>query len=363
QKLREMFPIDHFQSGGGTSTNMLVNEVIANMSEKYLGGEFGQNNLVNPYDHVNMSQSSNDTFPGVVRITSYLQIDDLIHQMLLLKDSLNKKAKEFGSTTKVGRTHLQDALPMKLSDEFYAFERMIEKNINHLGYVKTILAELNFGATAIGSMQNIDKQIRLKLIREMGKEFGVKFKAPKNYFEITASSSDMAFASATLANLANDIIKISNDLRLLSSGPRAGLAEISLPEVQAGSSIMPGKVNPSIAESMSMICFEVIGNNEALQQATRAAQLQLQAFGPTIGFKLFFSLQTLISGLKMYRAKCIEGIFANTENIKKNYENSFIYATEYSEKLGYQTVAKLVKKAYQKNLNLRELLEKERKKK
>ncbi len=358
-ELEETFLIDRIQSGGGTSTNMIVNEVIANIAEEEIGGSRGENTNINALDHVNMSQSSNDIFPATIRITSLHQVKKIVVELEKLISTINKKVNQWQEVTKVGRTHIQDALQMKLSEEFGAFARSIEKNLIHIKETSEELKELNLGATAIGSKQNVTDEIRSEVIKETSKEFGIEFRMPKDYFEMTSTSGDFEKMSAALASLSTDIIKISSDLRLLTSGPRAGINELKLPAVQPGSSIMPGKVNPSIPEALTMISFQVIGFHHSIQLCTLHAQLQLQVFSPVIAFSLYDSFSLLTKGLEIFRTKCIEGIEPNIEGIKSNFENSFVYATEYSEKLGYDKVADLVNKAYENNLNLRDILEEE----
>lgn len=356
----ENFPINIFQSGGGTSTNMMVNEVIANLANEHLGETKGTYSPIHPNDHVNMSQSSNDTFPGIVKITCVMQLEKLLDEIEKTEDVLSKKAREFEKIEKVGRTHLQDALKITSGNEFSAFYQTLKKNREFLLQTKTFLLELPFGATALGSMQNISPHIRREIIALLSREFKQKFTEPLNYFESTSSSGDMNKISLTLSSLASDLIKISTDLRLLSSGPKAGLNEIVLPAVQAGSSIMPGKINPSILECLEMICFRVLGNSRTIEIATISAQLQLQAFMPIIGFSLFESFEILTNGIEMFREKCLAEIKLDRNEIKKYLDNSFVYATEYTEDLGYAKIAELVKKAYQENKNLRDLIEAEK---
>ncbi len=355
----EYFPIDAIQSGGGTSTNMMVNEVIANVANEKAGGARGTYSPIHPNDHVNMSQSSNDTFPGVIKLTTVMQFGPFLEQLKNVKKKLHKKAKEFAKIKKVGRTHIQDALAITFGDEFSAWERTIEKNIFYLQQLQKICLELPFGGTALGSLQNITPKIRKDVIAALSKEFDFHFKGSKNYFEGTSSSSDLQKISIGLDSLATDVIKIANDLRLLSSGPRAGFNEIKLPPVQAGSSIMPGKVNPSILEAVTMACFKIKGLATTVDLTTMHAQLQLQALMPVIGFSLYEMFDICTNSLRIFWEKCLLEIQINKKEAQKNLEYSFVYATEYSEKLGYAKVAQLVKKAYAENVNLKELLDRE----
>ncbi|HEX8965906.1 MAG TPA: lyase family protein [Patescibacteria group bacterium] len=355
----QYFPIDAIQSGGGTSTNMMVNEVIANIANEIVGVAKGTYSPIHPNDHVNMSQSSNDTFPGVIKLTAIMQFVPLLEQLTLVKKTIHKKSVEFLKIKKVGRTHLQDALSITFGNEFSAWERTIEKNILFLQQIRKLCLELPFGGTALGSLQNITPKIRKDIISALSKEFGFGFKKSKNYFEGTSSSSDLQKIANALDSLATDIIKIANDLRLLSSGPRAGFNEILLPAVQAGSSIMPGKVNPSILEALNMVCFKIKGLAATVDITTMHAQLQLQALMPMIGFSLYEMFDLFTNSLHMFWEKCLLEIQINKKETQKNLDYSFVYATEYSEILGYAKVAELVKKAYSEDLNLKELLDKE----
>lgn len=353
------FPIDVIQSGGGTSTNMMINEVIANIANEIAGGKKGLYTPIHPNDHVNMSQSSNDTFPGVIKVTTVMQCKNLLIQIEKTQKILEKKAKQFSNLKKIGRTHLQDALSITFGEEFAAFARMIEKNKLFLQDIQKLSAELAFGATALGSLQNITPKIRKDIISCLTEEFSFQFVQSRSYFEATSSSGDLEKIAAGLNSLATDVIKIVNDLRLLSSGPRGGLNEIQLPPVQAGSSIMPGKVNPSILEAVNMACFSVKGLYATIDIATMHAQLQLQAMMPIIGFSLHDMFTLLTNTLAMFWEKCLDGILINEDEIQKKLNYSFVYATEYSEALGYVKVAELVKKAYAQKLNLKDLLDKE----
>lgn len=358
KEFMQYFPIDVIQSGGGTSTNMMINEVLANIANEILGHEKGLYTPVHPNDHVNMSQSSNDTFPGVIKITSSMQLEELLKQLSSTIKILRKKSLAFRSITKVGRTHLQDAVKITVGDEFSAFAQTLEKNKKFLLAIKPFAKELSFGGTALGSLQNITKEIRKELIKEFSKEFTQPFTAPHNYFEATSSSSDMHKISSALSILAGDLSKIASDLRLLSSGPRGGLNELTLPPVQAGSSIMPGKVNPSILEALNQACFKVMGNHHTIELATVHAQLQLQAFMPIISVSLYESFVLLTQGLKMFEEKCLKDIQVNKYYVKKHFDSSFVYATDYAETLGYAKVAELVKKAYAEDVNLQDLINK-----
>ncbi len=251
------FPISQIQSGGGTSTNMLVNEVLANEANRTLGKKYGAR-TVQSHDHLNASQSSNDTFPGVTKLTCLGLLDVLLEEIRALEKVMRGHARRRKDIKKVGRTHLQDAVVVRLGDEFAAYARTLAKNKKYLQDAEKVLLELNFGGTATGSLQNITTPMRKELVREMIKKFGKRFVQPASYFEQNSSSGDLALLSQSLVHLANDLIKIGNDMRLMSSGPLAGFYEYTLPVVQPGSSIMPGKVNPSVIEGLTMVCAKVV---------------------------------------------------------------------------------------------------------
>ena len=349
------FPIGQMQSGGGTCTNMMINEVMANLASRQLGKKFGSGRI-SSHDHLNLSQSSNDTFPGVTKLT-VLQLWNTLESLLTKNITILKnKARSRKTIKKVWRTHLQDAVVISLGDEFAAYARTLDKEKKYLQQSMQTIKELPFGGTATWSLQNITPAIRKELIREFSKVYKMKFVQAKSYFEQNSSSWDLAHVSMTLAHLASSLIKITNDLRLLSSGPLAGFAELQLPTVHPGSSIMPGKINPSVLEASTMSCAKVIGNDHTIQLLHRQAQLELQQFVPGSWFALISSLQELIATLDMLHNKCLKWIQPNKKNIHDTLEWSFAYATDYTEKLGYETVAMLVKKALKEKKNLRDLL-------
>ena len=349
REFESLLPIDIFQSGGGTSINIPINELISRYSE----------NKLNHFDDVNMSQSSNDTFPGVSKITTYFQIEELLKEIEDLIAEYMRLIKETKSIQKVGRTHMQDALEIRVGDELSAHFETLNKNRTNLEYIQKYCLELPFGATALGSMQNISKEIRKDIIKEISREYGINFKAPKNYYEAVSSSGDLLKVSSAIVCCASDLLKISKDLILLSSGPKAGLNEIILKESQKGSSIMPGKINPSIFEAICMICFKVIGNGVTIETANQNAQLQLQAFNPILAFTLFENIEILTRGIKTFNQKGLSNISFNKEGIRESLENSLVYATKYSEVLGYERVAELYKESLTKGLDLKELIMKE----
>ncbi len=351
----QYFPIHQIQSWWGTSTNMNVNEVLANLATKELGGKFGSY-LINAHDHINASQSSNDTFPGATRLTLLQLGDELYKQLKETKNNLHKLGKKFKDIKKVGRTHLQDAVTIMLGDEFDGYARTIDKGIENLQNVMGILREVNFWWTATWSKQNITKWMRKDVIKLLAKEFKLTLKQPKSYFEENSSSGDFLRFSQMLTYVATDLIKIGNDLRMLASGPMAGFHEIELPHVQPGSSIMPGKLNPSIVEALTMLCAKVIGNGETVQQLTQMAQLELQQFMPGIARALIESTKLMTDGLDMFNHHCLKWIKANKQHIGRLLEHSFANATNYSEKYGYEKVALAVKEALKSGRTLEEIL-------
>ncbi|MFW5720348.1 MAG: lyase family protein [Candidatus Dojkabacteria bacterium] len=332
------FPVGIIQSGGGTVTNMMINEVIATFAEMASGSTI----KIHPNDELNMSQSTNDTFPAVAKITTFQQLTHLLNELEALENLLDAFEQKGADMRKVGRTHLQDALPMTIGDEFSAFNTTVRKNIQAVKAARELCRELQLGATAIGTQEHIDEKLRKLIIKKINEISREKFSRPQNYFEATSSSHDLSTVSSIIKMLGLDLIKMMNDLRLLASGPQTGYSELLLPKIHAGSSIMPGKVNPSILEAMTMICFKTAGNDQTIQMAHMSAQLQLQQFIPIIAFSLFESIDLMTKGIKMLRESCLVGIQPRTDNIQKNLDKSQVYATEYAEKLGYDRVAELI---------------------
>ncbi len=307
------FPLDVYQGGAGTSINMNTNEVIANISLEMLGYHKGQYDVVHPNDHVNKSQSTNDVYPTALRLATYSGLDGLFEQMNLLIASLEQKALEFKTVIKMGRTQLQDAVPMTLGQEFHAFATLLKEDVRLIEKTRTLLLEINLGATAIGTGVNT-AQGYAKTVTQCLKEItGLKLQPSEDYVEATSDCGVFIILSSALKRLAVKLSKISNDLRLLSSGPRAGLAEIRLPEMQAGSSIMPAKVNPVIPEVVNQIAFKVIGNDLTITFGAEAGQLQLNAMEPVIAYSMHESISLLTQAVRTLDEKCIQGIKANEQ--------------------------------------------------
>lgn len=355
--LEENFVVDVFQSGAGTSTNMNINEIIANKALEILGYEKGNYKIIHPNDHVNASQSTNDTFPTNSKITIYLDFKEkLLPSLKKLENSLKSKAKEFSKIIKLGRTHLQDAVPLTLGNEFSAYYFSILKAIKYLELSSKELLNLPIGATAIGTSLNASKDYIRNVIVEIRKEFKENFKSSKNFFYELQFPNDFLQFSNSLLLLTISLNKICNDLRLLASGPRGGIGEIILPEVQGGSSIMPGKVNPSILEMVNMVCFEVIGNCETISIASNSAQLDLNVFLPIITYNLLYSIEILSNSINILVEKCISGIKPNLSKIKENLEKSTALITIFSPIIGYEKAAEIARKAYKENKSIKDVL-------
>jgi len=352
----KFFPISQIQSWWWTSTNMLVNEVLANESSVVLWGKYGSWK-VDAHDHLNASQSSNDTFPGVTKIVCLKHMTHLRSALKWLEKQLKAHARKRKNIKKVWRTHLQDAVEIRLGDEFSAYARTIGKNVWYIDQARKSLLELNFWGTATWSLQNITPAIRKELVREFSKFYSLKFIQPKSYFEQISSSWDIAFVSQTLTHVANDLIKIWNDMRIVSSWPLAWFNEYNLPAVQPGSSIMPWKINPSVIEALTMVCAKVSWTNHTVEILTRHAQLELQQFMPGISFSLVECMHQLAYSLDMFTSKCVKDIAPNKKHIAQLLDWSFVNATNYSESLWYEVVAEAVVKALKTWKSLKEILE------
>ncbi len=352
----EQFVVDVYQAGAGTSFNMNVNEVIANRALELTGEEKGNYSLINPNDHVNMSQSTNDTYPTAMRVAALEKLKTFIAALIKLQIVFNEKSVEFASVIKSGRTHLQDATPINLGQEFSGYASVLKKHIETINDSKKYLLELGLGGTAVGTGINTPKDYRDVVIVELQKLTGMEFKKAENYFEAMQSMFPFVHLSNSIANISLDLIRIANDLRLLSSGPITGLAEIKLPAVQPGSSIMPGKINPSIAEMLNMVCFQVIGNNTTISLAAQAGQLELNVMMPVINFNLLQSIEILTNAITVFSEKCVKGIEANRERCKNYAEQSISIATLLSVQIGYLKTAELVKEALEKNITIKKLV-------
>ena len=341
----DAFPIDLFQAGSGTSTHMNVNEVIAHL---------GSN--LHPNDDVNKGQSTNNIFPSAIRIATLQETQILEESLETLQKSLEKKAEEFASIPKSARTHLQDAVPITLGQEFGAYAAAIEKAGMRLQIASESLLELGVGGNAVGTGVNTKKAFREAIIQELNQELKKKFHAAVNGIEATQFLTDIAEVSAMVKLAASDILKITNDLKLLSSGPNTGFGEINLPAVEPGSSIMPGKINPSICEAAAMACIQVQGYDHALGIANSLGQLELNTHMPLIANNIITMLQIMQRASEMLAKKCIRGITVNEETCQSNLEHSAGLATILNPKLGYDKVASLVKESLKTKKNLKQLV-------
>ena len=355
-KWLDHFVVDVYQAGAGTSHNMNANEVIANRAIELLGGERGDYSMVNPNDHVNMSQSTNDSFPSSMRLAALMAGSEFLNALSLLTASMEVKADEFDGVIKSGRTHLQDAVPIRLGQEFGGYAEALRKG---QGRVEKALDSLRFtglGATAAGTGINAPEGYKEAAARFMSELSGFKIENSSNFFEATQSMGDFAALSSSLKNLALEITRIANDLRLLSSGPRTGFAEIVLPAVQPGSSIMPGKINPVMAEAINMIAFQVCGNDHAVSMAVQAGQMELNVMMPLINYNVLSSIKILKNGMNLFATKCIDGITANEDRCRDYAEKTVGLATFLNPHIGYYKAAELSKEAVKKGMTVRQLV-------
>lgn len=355
-KFHNHFIVDMIQGGAGTSTNMNANEVIANRALEILGYERGQYEYCHPNNHVNLSQSTNDAYPTSVKIAIVKSNYKLISVLQELIDSFYAKAKQFSHVIKMGRTQLQDAVPMTLGQSFEAYAVTLEEEIERLLQNANLFLEVNMGATAIGTGINSEPEYAEKVIKYLRKVSGLNVVNAKNLVEATQDTGAFVMYSSALKRLAVKLSKISNDLRLLSSGPRTGFNEINLPPMQPGSSIMPGKVNPVIPEVVNQIAFKVIGNDLTVTLAAEAGQLELNVMEPVIVQSIFESIEMLINGMKTFKYRCIDGITANEKRCRELVQNSIGIVTALNPALGYETSSMLAKEALQKDRSVYDLV-------
>jgi fumarate hydratase, class II len=352
----DQFVLDVFQAGAGTSTNMNVNEVIANIAIEILGGRKGDYSVVHPNDHVNMSQSTNDTFPSTINIAAYIALQrKLMPSLRLLQRELEKKSREFSRTVKIGRTHLQDAVPMTLGQEFYGYAGSVWRAMDLLEGAGKNLLEIPLGGTAVGTGMNAGKAYQRAAIQNIGRLTKLGFKPSKNKFSAMQSRIEVLALSDALKQTAIVLSKIANDFRLLGSGPRAGIGELILPAVQPGSSIMPGKINPSMAEMLNMACFQVMGNDTTITEAANSGQLELNVFMPIMAFDLLFSIDILAGAVDAFTKRCVKGVRANTQKIDEHLDQNLSLATALTPYIGYSKAAKIARIAYMKNKSIKEV--------
>ena len=353
-KLDKYFVVDAIQGGAGTSTNMNANEVIANRALELMGKAPGDYEHIHPLNDVNRSQSTNDVYPTALRLALIFEIELLDQSLTELKESYERKAKEFSEILKMARTQLQDAVPITLGQEFQAFAVSTSKDIERLHELLPLLAEVNLGGTAVGTELNTPRGYTKKVVAELSKLSGVNLTSARDLVEATQASGVLVTFSSVLKRIAIKQSKIANDLRLLSSGPRAGLNEINLPEKQAGSSIMPGKVNPVIPEVINQIAFTVIGNDLTVTMAAESGQLQLNAFEPIMVRSILMSITYLRNGFATFTKNCVDGIEPNVELLRAAVENSIGLVTVLSPKLGYENATKVARYAKKNDCSVRQ---------
>ena len=353
-KLDKNFPLKVWQTGSGTQTNMNVNEVIANRAIEILGGKKGSKKPVHPNDHVNKSQSTNDVFPTAMHISVASEtIKKLLPNLKILEKSLNKKSREFSKIIKIGRTHLQDATPLSLGQEFSGYHVQLKKCIERIEYSLNEIYFLAQGGTAVGTGINTKKGFDKKIVKEIAKYTKMSFKPAKNKFAELAAHDAIVNFSGTLNTCAVALMKISNDIRFLASGPRAGYGELILPENEPGSSIMPGKVNPTQCEAVTMVCVKVIGNHTGITLAGSHGHFELNVFKPLIAHNILQSIDLIADSTKNFADYCIDGIKANKKKIKEHLDNSLMLVTALAPHIGYDNAAKIAKTALKNDTTLK----------
>ena len=354
---RDQFIVDVYQAGAGTSHNMNVNEVLANRANELLGGERGTYTPVHPNDHVNMAQSTNDVIPTAIRLGALSRLAPLLAALDGLAAAFAAKGKAFDHVMKSGRTHLQDATPMRLGQEFAAYAHTVARNRRRLERAADDLRDLGIGGTAVGTGLNAEPRYPALMVKYLKQVTGLELRLGEDRVQLMQSLGDAAAFSGALRALAVDLNKIANDLRLLASGPRTGLAEIVLPAVQPGSSIMPGKVNPSIAEMVNQVCYQVMGNDQTVALAAEAGQLELNVMMPVIAHNLVFAMEIMTSAVTVFTTRCVVGIEADERMCAHWLERSPAIVTALAPKIGYAEAAKLAKESLAKNLTVRQLVE------
>jgi fumarate hydratase class II len=353
-KLDEHFPLRVWQTGSGTQTNMNANEVISNRAIEIAGGELGSKVPVHPNDDVNMSQSSNDTFPTAMHIAAAEQMQKLIPEVRRLRDAIDAKAKEFADVVKVGRTHLQDATPLTVGQEFSGWASLLERDIERLEMSLPGLYDLAIGGTAVGTGLNSHPEFSQRAASKIAELTGLPFKPHPNKFAALSAHDEVVFASGALKTLACSLMKIANDVRWLASGPRAGIGELVLPENEPGSSIMPGKVNPTQSEALTMVAVQVLGNDAAVGFAGSQGNFELNVFNPVMIHNLLHSIRLLKDACRGFVEFCVAGIELNRARIDENLRNSLMLVTALNPHIGYDNAAKIAKNAHKKGITLRE---------
>jgi aspartate ammonia-lyase len=355
-KLREWFVVDVYQAGAGTSHNMNTNEVIANRAIEILGGKKGEYSMISPNDDVNMAQSTNDVCPTAIRIGAVMEIRKLLPTLEELEKAFLEKGKEFDPIVKSGRTHLMDAVPVRLGQEFTAYGVNVRKHRDAISRAAESCNELGIGGTATGTGLNAHPKYRPMMVDELSKQVGIKFSMVSDYFEAMQSLRPMVELSNAIRNFAQDLSRICNDIRLLGSGPKTGLLEINLPAVQPGSSIMPGKVNPSMVEMMNMVCFQVIGCDTTVLMAAQAGQLELNVMMPVVAFNLLHEIEILRTSTDVLIKFCIKGLTANRDRCQYYAENSTSVVTVLNPHIGYLKAAEIAKEYIKSGKPIRQLV-------
>ena len=354
-KLDDHFPLYVWQTGSGTQTNMNVNEVISNRAIEMAGGERGSKTPIHPNDHVNMSQSSNDTFPTAMNIAAVEEVTHrLIPSVRALRDALDRRAKDFASIVKIGRTHLQDAVPLTLGQEFSGYVAQLDADIQRIESAVNGLYELAIGGTAVGTGLNTHPEFADRAAAEIASITKLPFTSARNKFAALAAHDDLVFASGAIRTLAVSLMKIANDIRWLGSGPRAGLGELLLPENEPGSSIMPGKVNPTQSEALTMVCVQVLGNDNATGIAGSMGNFELNVFKPVMIFNFLHSVDLLTDACSNFREFCIEGLEPNLPQIETYVRDSLMVVTALNPFIGYDKAGEIAKKAHKDGTTLRE---------
>jgi aspartate ammonia-lyase len=359
-KLRDHFVVDVYQMGAGTAFHMNVNEVLANRAIELLGGKKGDHSIVHPNDHVNMAQSTNDVIPTAMRIAGRLLLGELLPVLQDLQTALAGKAKEFDGILKSARTHLQDAVPIRLGQDFAAYAVTVGKCRGLIAAAARSLEELGIGGSAAGTGLNTHPQYRFKLVEHLRAWTNINWRNAPDMREAMQSNLPIAEASSALRLLALELTRICNDLRLLASGPTTGFAEIVLPAVQPGSSIMPGKVNPSMAEMLNMVCFQVIGNDLTVAMAVQAGQLELNVMMPVMAYNLHHSIEILKNALRAFIDRCVVGIVADAERCRRYAESSMALATALNTYVGYARAAEVVKRALREQKTIIDVVREEK---
>jgi aspartate ammonia-lyase len=356
---REHFVVDPYQAGAGTSHNMNVNEVLANRANELLGGTRGSYTPVHPNDHVNMAQSTNDTIPTNIRLAALSQLAALDHAFAALRDALSDRGRDFDDVVKAGRTHLQDAMPIRLGQEFTAYAGSIDRALRRVRECADYLRDLGIGGSAVGTGVTVEPEYPALMVRHLAEMTGLSLREGSDRIQLMQSMGDVAAFSATLRGLAIDLSKISSDLRLMVMGPRTGIDEIVLPAVQPGSSIMPGKVNPSIPEMVNQVCYQVIGCDTTVAIAAEHGQLELNVMMPVIAHNVLLSMRILTSAATVLTERCVRGIQAHRDMCAYWVERSAALATALAPRIGYAAAAELSKRSVKEGVLIRELVRQE----